>query len=124
MSILSFLTAPKTLDKATDAIINGADVLKLTKEEAVQYQLKATELHIELQKQIANESTPTAISRRIFGLMFVVPFVFLTLGSAILEGLSPTTAEHWLKLAQTYENPAIAVAVFYFGGHIAKSLNK
>ena len=44
MSILSFLTAPKTLDKATDAIVNGVDKLKLTDEERLDYQLKAAEI--------------------------------------------------------------------------------
>jgi len=124
MSILSFLTAPKTLDKATDAIVNGVDKLKLTDEERLDYQLKAAEIHLELTKQVANESTPTAISRRIFGLMFTVPFIFLIIGSAVLEQIAPSVAKHWLELASILENPSMAVAVFYFGGHIAKAWKK
>lgn len=124
MSILSFLTAPKTLDKATDAIVNGVDALKLTDEERVQYQLKAAEIHLKLTEQIANESTPTSLSRRYIAMLFVVPFVFLIIGSALLEGKYPETAKHWLELASILEEPSMWVGMFYFGGHIAKALKR
>jgi len=124
MGLLSFLKAPKTLDKATDAIVSGVDKLKLTDEERLDYQIKAAELHLKLTEKIGNESTPTAISRRIVGLMVLGPFAFLNLGSAILYGLTPTTAAHWLKLAENFENPALGVVMFYFGSHIVGALRK
>lgn len=123
MGMLSFLT-PKGADKALDAIVKGGDALVLTKEEKLQYQMKAMELHLQITEKIANESTPTAISRRIVGLMVLAPFAFLSLGGAVIFPLSEKVSEHWLEISQSFEYPSLAVVAFYFGGHIAKSLKK
>jgi hypothetical protein len=121
MGMLSFLT-PKGADKALDAIVKGGDALVLTKEEKLQYTQKAMQMHIDLTSKIAQESTPTAISRRVCGLMVLVPFAFLTVGGAIIFPLSEAVSEQWLEIAKLFEWPSLAVVGFYFGGHIAKSL--
>lgn len=121
MGMLSFLT-PKGADKALDAIVKGGDALVLTKEEKLQYQQEAMKIHLQITEKIANESSPTAISRRIVGLMVLVPFAFLTVGGAVIFPLSETVSDHWLEIAKLFEWPSLAVVGFYFGGHIVKNL--
>lgn len=121
MGIRDWLSAPKTLDKVTGAIISGADKLILTDEERLDYNIKASELHLRLTEKIGNESTPTAISRRIVGLMVLGPFAFLSIGGAILFSFSEPMAKHWLLVAENFEMPSLAVVAFYFGSHLAKA---
>lgn len=122
MGMLSFLS-PKGAEKALDAIVSGGDALVLTDEERIQYKQKAMELHLKLTEKIANESAPTAISRRIVGLMVLVPFAFLSVGGAILFPISEKVSEHWLEISQNFEYPSLAVVAFYFGSHVAKNLS-
>lgn len=117
MGMLSFLT-PKGADKALDAIVKGGDALVLTAEEKLQYTQKAMELHLQITEKVANESTPTAISRRIVALMVLTPFVFLSVGGAILD------IPRWAEAASPFEYPSLAVVAFYFGAHVAKNLKK
>jgi len=122
MGLLSFLKAPKVLDKTMNAIISGGDKLILTEEERLDYNAKAAELHLKLTEKIGNESAPTAVSRRVVGLMVLCPFAFLSIGGAGLYGLSPDMAKHWLLVAENFQLPSLTVIAFYFGSHVAKSL--
>jgi len=121
--ITKLLGNSDTLGKATDAVINGADVLKLTEEERVQYNLKAMETHLAITEKIANESTPTALSRRYVAFTVLAPWVFLCIGSALLYlfGID-AKADKWLELAGLFEWPSLAVVAFYFGTHMTKAL--
>lgn len=121
MSILSLLS-PKTATKALDALVKTGDALVLTEEEKAGFRQKQMELHLEIQKQIAQESAPTAISRRVVGLMVLVPFAFLSVGGAIISGFNAEAGKHWLEVSTTFEWPSLAVVAFYFGSHIAKNV--
>jgi hypothetical protein len=123
MSLLSIFS-PKSAEKAIDALIKTGDSLVLTKEEKAEFTQKQIELHLEITKTIANESAPTAVSRRIVGLLVLVPFAFLSIGGAIIHGFAPDLGAHWLEVSETFENPSLAVVMFYFGGHIAKGFKK
>ena len=120
----SVLSAPKTLDKVVDTLVKGGDALILTDEERIQYNIKAAELHLKLTEKIGNESAPTAISRRVVGLMVLGPFAFLSVGGALIHPVSAETALHWLNVAENFEMPSLAVVAFYFGSHIAGKLKK
>jgi len=120
MSLLNLLS-PKTANKALDILAKAGDKLILTEEERHDFKIKQIELHLEIQKQIAQESAPTAISRRVVGLTVLMPFAFLSIGGAIISGFSPETGKHWLEVSQTFEWPALAVVGFYFGSHVAKN---
>ncbi|MCK5616525.1 hypothetical protein KAR91_82445 [Candidatus Pacearchaeota archaeon] len=123
MGILSFLKAPKTLDKVTDAIISGGDKLMLTDEERLDYNIKAAEIHLKLTEKIGNESTPTSISRRVVGLTVLIPFGFLSIGGAILHAFGmEESGAHWLLVSDNFQMPSLAVIGFYFGSHIAGKL--
>lgn len=122
MGILSFLKAPKTLDKVTDAIISGGDKLMLTDEERLDYNIKAAELHLKLTEKIGNESAPTSVSRRVVGLMVLAPFAFLSIGGAILYPLNEAMSQHWLLVAENFQMPSLAVISFYFSSHAIKAL--
>ena len=124
MGIKSWLSAPKTLDKITDAIISGGDKLMLTEEERLDYNQKAAELHLKLTEQIGSESAPTAISRRVVGLMVLGPFAFLSIGGAVIYSISPDMSKHWLLVAENFEMPSLAVVAFYFGSHVARAFKK
>jgi hypothetical protein len=122
MGIRDWLSAPKTLDKVTDAIISGGDKLMLTDEERLDYNIKAAELHLKLTEKIGNESAPTSVSRRVVGLMVLAPFAFLSIGGAILYPLNEAMSQHWLLVAENFQMPSLAVVAFYFGSHIAGKL--
>ena len=117
-----WLSAPKTLDKVTDAIISGGDKLMLTDEERLDYNQKAAEIHLKLTEKIGNESAPTAVSRRVVGLMVLAPFAFLSIGGAILYPLNEAMSQHWLLVAENFQMPSLAVISFYFSSHAIKAL--
>lgn len=122
MSIFSFLKAPATIDKIANAVISGGDALILTDEERIQYNLKASEIHLKLTEKIGNESTPTAISRRIVGMMVLGPFAFLSIAGALIYPLSVEVSKHWLLVADNFQMPSLAVVTFYFSSHAIKAL--
>lgn len=123
MSIFSFLKAPATIDKALSAVIKTGDVLVYTAEEKAEMRKKMAEIHLEHIKATAGENNHTSIARRWFATVITLPFVFLTLGSAIFEALGYSgRAEHWQDLAMAdYSNLVMMVAVFYLGPHIIKA---
>lgn len=124
MGIVSkFLSGPDTLNKAVDAVIKGGDALKLTDEERVQYNLDAMKTHLAITEKVANESTPTALSRRYVAFTVLVPWVFFCLGSGIMFLFeADAKADKWLELAGLFEWPSLAVVAFYFGTHMTKAL--
>ena len=133
MSIRDWLSAPKTLDKVTDAIIAGGDKLMLTDQERIKYDQKGADIHLRLTEAIGNESTPTAISRRIMALLCIGPYVFLMMGSALwripgelLESQACINlATEWHSLGNSGFSYLAGIAVmFYLGKHVAGAFGK
>jgi hypothetical protein len=126
MGILSFLKAPEAMDKAFDAVIKGGDALVYTKEEQAEMRKKMAEIHLKHIEITNQENTATSIARRWLAMVLTVPFVFLTMGSAILDLFGKNDiGDHWQELAMTdYSNLVMMVAIFYFGNHMVKSFKK
>jgi hypothetical protein len=126
MGLLSFLKAPEAMDKAMDVVMKGGDAIIYTEEEKAEMRKKMAEIqlkHIELTNQ---ENTATSIARRWLSMVITVPFVILTLGSAILELVGmESVSDHWQELAmEDYSTLVMMVAMFYFGNHMVKSFKK
>jgi len=126
MGLLSFLKAPEAMGKAMDAVISGGDALVYTDEEKSEMRKKMAEIHLKHIEVTNQENTATSIARRWLAMIIAVPFVFLTLGSAILELLGKSeVGDHWQELAMAdYSNLVMMVAIFYFGNHMVKSFKK
>lgn len=126
MGIFSFLKAPETMGKMLDAVINTGDALVYTAEEKAEMQKKMAEIHLDHIKATAGENNHTSVARRWVSVLIIVPFVFLTLGSALLDAFKMSdVADHWQELAmEDYSNLVMMVCVFYFGPHLAKALKK
>jgi len=133
----NLISAPKTVDKALDAIVKGGDALIFTEEEKAEYNQKSSELYLKHVELTNKESSPTSIARRNIALIITIPFVFLTIGSAIwmavatfieendLQKSVNDLATHWQNLAmEDYSTLVMMVAVFYFGTHVVKGLKK
>lgn len=126
MGLLSFLKAPEAMDKAMDVVMKGGDAIIYTEEEKAEMRKKMAEIqlkHIELTNQ---ENTATSIARRWLSMVITVPFVILTLGSAVLELVGmESVGDHWQELAmEDYSTLVMMVAMFYFGNHMVKSFKK
>jgi len=120
MGILSFLKAPKTIDKMLSAVINAGDAIVYTPEEEAEMRKKMAEIHLEHIKLTANENTETSVARRWLATLITVPFIFLSLGSAIFDAVGMTeVADHWQELAmEDYSMLVMMACGFYFGSHI------
>lgn len=125
MGFLTNLLTGKTVENVADAAMKGIDSIILTEEEKVQYSQKAAELHLEITKIIATESTPTAVSRRIIAMMVLAPFVLLKFISVITYLCGEYgDASYINNLSSDFEYSVLAVVTFYFGSHIVKNFKK
>jgi len=126
MGILSFLKAPKTIDKMLGAVISAGDALVYTAEEEAEMRKKMAEIHLEHIKLTAGENTETSVARRWLATIITVPFVILTVGSAIFDAVGmETVADHWQELAmKDYSTLVMMACAFYFGSHLVKSAKK
>jgi hypothetical protein len=126
MKIFNFLKAPEHIGTALNAVIKTGDALVYTDEEKAEMRKAMTKIHLDHIALTNKENTATSIARRWLAMVIAVPFVFLTLGSALLEFAGfDAAAAHWEALAMTnYSNLVMMVAVFYFGNHMVKSLKK
>lgn len=124
MGILSFLKAPKTIDKMLGAVINAGDVLVYTPEEKAEMKKQMAQIHLKHIELTAGENNETSVARRWLATLITVPFLILTVGSAIFHAVGMTdVAEHWQALAmEDYSTLVMMTAAFYFGNHALKSL--
>lgn len=124
MGLLSFLKAPKTIDKMLGAVINAGDALVYTKEEKSEMKKKMTEIHLKHIELTAGENNETSVARRWLATLITVPFIILTVGSAIFQAFGMSeVAKHWQALAMNdYSTLVMMTAAFYFGNHALKSL--
>ncbi len=129
----NLISAPKTIDKALDAVVKGGDALIFTEEEKAEFHQKGSELYLKHIELTNKENSPTSLARRQISLLITIPFVFLTLGSGVFHAVGgyfekPVLTEvavHWQKLAMDdYSTLVMMVAVFYFGTHVVKGLKK
>ena len=126
MGILSFLKAPEHIGTALSAVVKTGDALVYTDEEKAEMRKAMTKIHLDHIALTNKENTATSIARRWLAMVITAPFVFLTLGSALLELAGKTDIDaHWQGLAmEDYSSLVMMVAIFYFGNHMVKSFKK
>ena len=131
MSLFSFLKSPEHIGDAVKAVIKTGDAIVWTDEEKSEFQKDVARMHLEHVKATHGENSETSVARRWVALIITVPFVFLTVGSALIHLAgsildSDTIIEagkHWnTSASDNYALLVGAVVVFYFGDHIAKRL--
>jgi hypothetical protein len=113
----------KAAEKVIDAGVNGIDALFFTEEEKAEYNKKLQDLHLEMIKITANESTAQSISRRMICLPVVyswLAMIFLNVGTSIAGHDFPAIGEAIEAMAY----PALAAIGFYVGKHMIDSRGK
>jgi len=131
MGMLSFLKAPEHIGTALNAVIKTGDALVYTQEEQAEMRMKMANIHLDHIKATAGENNETSVARRWLATIITVPFILLTLGSAIFFAIGEfatseaaiSVATVWSKLAmEQYYKLVMLSAGFYFGSHIVKGL--
>ena len=98
--MFSFLKAPEHIGKALSAVINTGDALVYTEEEQAEMRVRIADIHLKHIEATAGENNETSVARRWFAMVITVPFVFLTLGSAIFDAVGmKEVGDHWQELA-------------------------
>ena len=108
-------TAANIAEKTTDGIIGGIDKIFYTEQEKAEAKKKWFDGWLDLQKIISNESTPTAISRRILAFMIMGPFVSLIVFGVVIYKFDTAWAQ--FILSQGVERLSLlasAVGATYF----------
>lgn len=122
MSIFSwFRGGSKVAEKTLDGITSGIDALVFTEEEKVQYNAKAQELWLDLQKTLANESSPRSVNRRYvsWSVISMMNFITVICVTSVLIG-NNEVVKHIVELAKAlwWGEAFVAVIAFYYGPHL------
>jgi len=136
MGLLSFITgagkAGDTIDRVSDGLVKGLDMLVLTDEEKIQYSAKAGELWLDTQKVLATENTARTLTRRYIAVAIMyswVLMVLLSFGLALWEAVTNGGMANSIQLFTTVNSVmgtvVLAIIVFYFGpAAVGKIMNK
>lgn len=132
MAWWSFLTTSKdtitTAARAGETIVNGVvsglDVLVLTPEEKIQYNLKKSDLILKFWDSIAKENTEQSKARRELARMTFQVFFFFLLAAGVTYGFDEKLAGFLLKLAGTITFLVSAIGIIYFGPHQIQKIIK
>jgi len=116
--VLSFFSStPKAIDTALDVardISSGLDVLVLTDEERIQYQARAVDQWMEIQKAIAGENGERGVTRRILAKNLVSALLILIFWAAAVYQVSENYAAFLLSLARLLMPWVGGIVAFYF----------
>ena len=109
--------------KIVDTIFSGIDKGILSKEEIVDYSVKAAEANLEFIKATQTESTPRARTRRIIAIMVLAQY-FLAFNAGLVGIITKLyNGEEIISLAtEAFAKLAIAVVIFYFGNHLLTTI--
>lgn len=109
--------------KIVDGVFSGVDKAILSKEELMDYSIKAAELNLEHLKTTYNESTPRSITRRIIAIMILGQY-FLSFNIGLLGRATGwyEGKEIMLESTDAFSSIALAVVIFYFGNHILNNI--
>ena len=109
--------------KIIDGVFSGIDKSVLTKEEIIDYSIKAAELNLEFIKATQAESTPRSISRRVIAILVIGQYVLafniglLGIATGWFEGKEILTLTR-----EAFEWSVISIIVFYFGNHLLNTM--
>lgn len=125
------LGTEKAVDAAADVVKTGVGMLDnafFTDQEKQEGAKQAYQLWLKQQELIGQQSTPTAISRRIvaWGVLSLVWLAFLVCMGLVLLEASPDKMDQILDLVERMKVgwAFTGVIVFYFGTHLVASLPK
>jgi hypothetical protein len=122
MGIRTWVTGgSNTADKIIDSIVKTGDALFYTKAERSEFDMQRQALWLELQKTLADESSPRSVNRRVVAWAVILMTSFMTimcLAAAALGAhefcanvIATATAFKW-------DWAFCGVIVFYFGTHM------
>lgn len=119
MGIFSKLKPQKILK----TLFSGVDKALLTKEEIVDYSMKAVNNNLEFVKATQKESTPRSITRRVIAIMILSQY-FLAFNVGLFGMASGLfNGKEIIVLAtSSFATLTITVVIFYFGNHVANSI--
>ena len=122
MKLFSWLTGgAKSADTILSGMVNGIDALVYTDEEKAIAGAENQKVWLEIQKVVANESTPRSINRRVVAWSVVGMVSLITILSMVLIVMGEKDlAAEIVKVADALGWPYafIAVLIFYFGNHM------
>ena len=127
MNILKwFASGPEAAGKVLDAGIKGIDALVYTDEEKAVARQQLSNTWLDLQKALGEETTVRAVARRVIALLFIVPYVIMTMTAAALYPFLPEYSKFLIELANgQFGWVVLTVVGFYFGPYmVGKILNK
>lgn len=107
-------TAADIAGKAAGGIISGIDKVFFTDEEKAEARQKWFSSWIEIQKVLASEGTPTAVSRRILAFMIMGTFLGLIVFGVVIWKFSPEWAGVVFNAVDRLSTLAAAVGATYF----------
>ena len=117
--------SPQILDKATDGIINGADLLFLTDEEKLQYQQEAAKLWLKIQESIRDENSIRSITRRYIAVLSTICYFLLVFLAVVVYSFnSDWSAFIFGILTSELGWMVLGINAFYFGPHMIGRLKK
>lgn len=119
MSIFSKLKPQKIVD----TVFSGVDKAILSKEEMIDYTMKAVENNLEFVKLTMNEKSPRSITRRVIAIMVIGQYM-LAFNVGLVGMISGWyEGKEILSLStEAFEWAVISVVVFYFGNHMLNTL--
>ncbi len=119
------LAGPEAATRVLDAGVRGIDALVYTDEEKAVAKQKLLDGWLQLQKDMGEETTVRAVTRRILAILIIVPFVFLVLSAAVAYFFDPQYTQFLIDLADgQFGIMALAVTCFYFGPYMIGQMLK
>jgi hypothetical protein len=110
-------------EKILKTLFSGVDKSLLSKEEIVDYSMKAVDNNLEFVKATQKESTPRSITRRVIAIMILSQY-FLAFNVGLL-GMATgwfDGKEIIILATSSFATLTITVVIFYFGNHVANSI--
>ena len=133
MGMLSGLfSSKKVVDTAAEVVKSGTTMLDeafYTDQGKAEFRAKAADNWLELQKIVANQSTPTAVSRRVVAILVIVPAMIMALGCfgmVLIMDDPKAKVDAIVAVADAFKLgwATTAVVAFYFGKHIIGAMGK
>lgn len=123
LKVMGIFKGKIDLQKTADGIFSGIDKAVLSKEEIVDYTVKAAEANLEFVKATQTESTPRSISRRIIAILVIGQYI-LSFNVGLVGMVSGWyNGKEIITLStEAFEWSVISIIVFYFGNHLLTTM--
>lgn len=121
-----FRSGPGTAEKVLDSAVRGIDKIFFTAEEKADAQQKLGDTWVAVQKILVQETSIQAVTRRILAVLVFIPYILMTLATAVVYPFNQEYAKFLLELANgQFGWLVLGVGAFYFGPYmIGRMLDK